>query len=45
MKYEIQMEKEAECEEAIWCNIATNNSILTIRLIYRSSNIRQEDDE
>ena len=20
--YELQMEKEAECEEAIWCNIA-----------------------
>jgi len=43
--YEIQMEKEAECEEAIWCNIATQNSTLTIGLIYRSPNIRQEDDE
>ena len=21
--YEIQMEKEGECEETIWCNIAT----------------------
>ena len=21
--YELQMEKKAECEEAIWCNIAT----------------------
>ena len=39
------METEAECEEAIWCNIATKNSILTIRLIYRSPKIRQEDDE
>ena len=38
------MEKEAECEEAIWCNIATKNSTLTIGLIYRSPNIRQEDD-
>ena len=42
--YEIQMEKEAECEEAIRCNIATQNSTLTIGLIYRSPNIRQEDD-
>ena len=42
---EIQMEKEAECEEAIWYNIATKNSTLTIGLIYRSPNIRQEDDE
>ena len=39
------MEKEAECEEAIWCHIATQNSTLTIELIYRSPNIRQEDDE
>ena len=23
--YEIQMEKEAGCEETIWCNIATTN--------------------
>ena len=43
--YELQMVKEAECEEAIWCNIATKNSTLTIGLIYRSPNIRQEDDE
>ena len=39
------MEKEAECEETIWCNIATKNSTLTIGLIYHSPNIRQEDDE
>ena len=43
--YELQMEKEAECEEAIWCNIATKTSTLTMGLIYRSPNIRQEDDE
>ena len=43
--YELQMEKEAESEEAIWCNIATKISTLTIGLIYRSPNIRQEDDE
>ena len=43
--YELQMEKEAECEEAIWCNIATKNSTLAIGLIYRSPNIRQEDDD
>ena len=23
--YEMQIEKEAECEESIWCNIATKN--------------------
>ena len=40
--YEIQMEKETDCEEASWCNIATENSTLTIGRIYRSPNIRQE---
>ena len=41
--YELQMEKEAKCKETIWCNIATKT--LTIGLIYRSPNIRQEDEE
>ena len=33
--YEIQLEKEAECEEAVWCNIVTGNSSLTVGLGYR----------
>ncbi|KAK2144091.1 hypothetical protein NP493_4331g00001 [Ridgeia piscesae] len=24
--YEIKLEKEAECEEAVWCNIVTGKS-------------------
>ena len=28
--YEIKLEKEAECEEAVWCNIVTGNSTLTV---------------
>ena len=32
-------------DKNIWCNIAKKNSTLTIGLIYRSPNIRQEDDE
>ena len=31
--YEIKLEKEAECEEAVWCNIVTGNSTLTVGLI------------
>ena len=30
--YEMQIEKEPECEESIWCNIATQKSALTIRV-------------
>ena len=30
--YEIKLEKEAECEEAVWRNIVTGKSILTVGL-------------
>ena len=43
--YEIRLEKEAECEEAVWCNIVTGNSTLTVGLIYRSPNISIEENE
>ena len=33
---EIKLEKEAECEEVVWCNIVMGNSIATIGLVYRS---------
>ena len=41
--YEITLKSEADCEEAIWCNMVTRNSTLTIGVVYRSPNIRQED--
>ena len=43
--YEIKLEKEAECEEIVWCNIVTGNSTLTVGLVYRSPNISTEDNE
>ena len=43
--YEIPLKSEADCEEAIWCNLATKNSTLTIGVVYRSPNIGQEEDE
>ena len=43
--YEITLKSEADCEEAIWCNIVTKNSTLTIGVVYRSPNIGQEEDE
>ena len=36
--YEITLKREADCEEAIWCNI------VTIGVVYRSPKIRQEED-
>ena len=43
--YEIKLEKEAECEEAVWCNIVTGNSTLTVGLLYRSPNISIDENE
>ena len=37
--YEITLTSEADCEEAIWCNIVTRNSTLTIGVIYCRPNI------
>ena len=41
--YEIKLEKEAECEEAVWCNIVSGNSTLTVGLVYRSPNMNTEE--
>ena len=40
--YEIKLEREANCDGAVWCNIVTGNSTLTIGLVYRSPNINEE---
>ena len=42
--YEITLKSEADCEEAIWCNIVTRNSTLTIGVVCRNPNIGQEED-
>ena len=42
--YKIKLEREANCDEAVWCNIVTGNSTLTIGLVYRSPNINEEDN-
>ena len=42
--YEITLKSEADCEEAIWCNIVTRNSTLTIGVVYRSPNKGLEED-
>ena len=32
--YKIQLEREADCDKAVWCNIVSGNSKLTIGLVY-----------
>ena len=41
--YEITLKSE-DSVEAIWCNIVTRNSTLTIGVVYRSPNIGQGED-
>ena len=42
---EIKLEKEAECEEGVWCNKITRNSTLIVGLVYRSPNISIDENE
>ena len=32
--YELKLAREANCDEAVWCNIVTGNSTLTIGLVH-----------
>ena len=41
---EIQLEREADCDEAVWCKIVSVNSKLTIGSVYGSPNINEEDN-
>ena len=42
--YKIKLEREADCDEAVWCNIVSGNSTLTIGLVYCSPKINEEDN-
>ena len=41
---EIKLESEADYDEAVCCKIVSGNSKLTIGLVYRSTNINEEDN-
>ena len=41
---EIKLEREADCDEAVWCKIVSGNSKLTVGLVYRCPNINEEDN-
>ena len=42
--YEIKFKREADCDDAVWCNIVTGNSTLTVGFVYRNANINEEDN-
>ena len=37
-------QREAYCDDAVWCNIVTGNLTLTVGLVYPSPNINDEDN-
>ena len=41
---EIKLEREADCDEAVWCKIVSGISKLTVGLVYRSPYINEEDN-
>ena len=42
--YEIKLEREVDFDKAVWYNIVTGNSTLTVGLVYQSPNINEEDN-
>ena len=40
----MKLKSEADCGEAICCNIVTKNSTLTIGVVYHSPILAQEED-
>ena len=39
--YEVQLQEEADCKEALWCNLVTGHTTITIGIVYRCPNIEQ----
>ena len=37
--YEVQLHEEADCNEALWCNLVTGHTTVTILVLYRYPNI------
>ena len=43
--YEVQLQEEADCNEAIWCKLVTGHTKVTIGVVYRCSNITKQNNE
>ena len=43
--YEVQLQKEAYCNEAIWCKLVTGHTTVTIGVVYRCPNITKQNNE
>ena len=43
--YEVQLQEEADCIEAIWCKLVTGHTTVTIGVVYRCPNITKQNNE
>ena len=43
--YEVQLQEEADCNEAIWCKLVTGHTTVTIGVVYRCPNITKQSNE
>ena len=43
--YEVQLQEEADCYEAIWCKLVTGHTTVTIGVVYRCPNITKQNNE
>ena len=43
--YEVQLQEEADCNDAIWCNLVTGHTTVIIGVAYRCPNITKQNNE
>ena len=43
--YKVQLQEEADCNEAIWCKLVTGHTTVTIGVVYRCPNIAKQNNE
>ena len=43
--YEVQLQEEADCNEAIWCKLVRGYTTVTIGVVYRCPNITKQNNK
>ena len=43
--YDVQLQEETDCNEAIWCKLVTGHTTVTIGVVYRCPNITKQNNE
>ena len=43
--YEVQLQEEADCKDAIWCKLVTGLTTVTTGVVYRCPNITKQNNE